>query len=112
MYELFYKCNFYLELTGEAGYPRKQNTSCRKTHYSCDQCEYIAKQSNALKVHKERKHLGIRYPCDRCDFDAKSVYNLKRHKETKHGDKLGDSKRKAYPCNVCEYLCCKNSLCP
>ena len=37
-----------------------------------------------MKYHKEKMHEGMIYQCDQCDFIAGFSEALKRHKENKH----------------------------
>ena len=33
--------------------------------------------ANALKIHVENRHKGVRYPCSKCDYTATTASNLK-----------------------------------
>ena len=47
----------------------KDNSSNSKqlpVTYSCNQCEYKAKQKQQLKVHIESNHGNVTYSCDQC----------------------------------------------
>ena len=54
--------------------------------YSCDQCDYKARQKGSLKTHIESVHGGVRYPCEKCNYQATKKINRKTHIESVHGD--------------------------
>ena len=64
--------------------------------YSCDKCEYQAKQSGHLKAHIMGKHEGIKFKCEECDLQFSSKRNLQRHQHLKHEGKI-------YRCKECSF---------
>ena len=36
----------------------------------CDSCYFKLSDKQALKVHKESKHFGIKYDCDQCEYKS------------------------------------------
>ena len=47
----------------------------KKGKFSCDHCDYVAKQKSVLMEHKASKHDRIRHPCDQCVYAATSKTN-------------------------------------
>ena len=64
--------------------------------FSCDVCDYVAKQKSVLLEHKATQHEGIKHPCDQCEYAANSKTNLAKHKAAQH-------EGIRYPCDKCEY---------
>merc|ERR1712086_33475 len=55
-----------------------------KRKFGCDECDYRATQSGALKVHVLAKHKGIRFPCQTCEYKGTTKGNTKMHMRNKH----------------------------
>ena len=93
-------------------------SSHEATTHVCDQCDFIAKTSITLKIHKQgihdkceytnaRKklvkyhkeaiHEGVRHKCSKCQFEAKWRVGLRTHFKAKHGGV-------EYNCDECEYI--------
>ena len=53
--------------------------------YPCDKCEYAATLARYLKIHIERKHVGVRYPCNKCEYMELRGNGLKQHIKRMHG---------------------------
>ena len=47
--------------------------------YKCNECEYKAYSSTALRFHNDTVHRGVCYPCDECDYKATQKSMLKQH---------------------------------
>jgi len=47
----------------------------KKRKFSCDHCDYVAKQKSVLLEHKASHHDRIRHPCDQCVYAATSKTN-------------------------------------
>ena len=52
--------------------------------YSCEYCEYKAKENRSLKLHIKTKHEGLTYHCEMCDYKAAYSSQVKSHKLDKH----------------------------
>ena len=53
--------------------------------YSCDQCDYWAKQFGCLERHINLVHLNIKnYNCGQCDYRATHLGDLKKHVKSVH----------------------------
>ena len=52
--------------------------------YSCEYCEYKAKENRSLKLHIKTKHEGLTYHCEMCDYEAAYSSQVKSHKLDKH----------------------------
>merc|ERR1712129_106284 len=55
-----------------------------KRKFGCNECDYRATQSGALKVHVMAKHKGIRFPCQTCDYKGTTKGNTRMHMKNKH----------------------------
>ena len=87
---------------GDGMAPKLQMKS--KRNYDCDLCDYKGGGKNALRLHKNSKHLGIRHNCDQCEYSTTQKPILEAHKRRVH---LGIT----YPCSFCGLKCAnKNSL--
>ena len=65
--------------------------------YYCDQCKYVATESNSLKRHTGSVHAAIIYLCEQCDYEANDVKTLRVTNESRHeGIK--------YPCDQCKHV--------
>merc|ERR1712126_319074 len=81
------------ECHGGVGLEKIENKPKRR--YDCDLCDYKGTGKNALRLHKNSKHFGIRFNCDLCDFTSTQKGLLKRHTDRVH---LGIK----FPCKFCE----------
>jgi hypothetical protein len=56
------------------------------SYSKCVNCDYKANTSQALKVHDDAIHKGVRYPCGQCDYKATQKSSLNRHmkRHTQH----------------------------
>ena len=52
--------------------------------YSCDQCDYKAKEKGHLKTHNKTVHKNVGYSCNQCEYKTKEKVHLKTHNETVH----------------------------
>merc|ERR1719186_2340096 len=50
----------------------------------CSLCDFQAKKSYKVKLHKEVKHEGIKHSCNQCDFTATYKDGLKTHIKAVH----------------------------
>ena len=78
-----------------------QSALHRETHkvdgqFSCDLCDYRAKNTHHVKWHKDAIHKGVVYECntDGCQYKSRWPSDLKTHKENIH-EKI------RHTCNIC-----------
>ena len=57
-----------------------------ETLYKCDQCGIPFKGSHALKLHKEKTHMGVTFHCNICGKDLADPRGLKRHMTKLHNE--------------------------
>ena len=79
-----YPCDQY-EYAATTSYALKtHNQSLSEgVRYPCDQCEYAGTQFSALKP-KQNKHVGARYPCAQCEYASVQLSGLRNHKQSRH----------------------------
>ena len=63
----------------------------------CEMCDYKAKITKLLILHRESKHEGVRYGCDICNFKTIQKGFLNVHKQEQH-------EGKRYDCTSCDYI--------
>ena len=62
-------------------------------------CEYSAKRSDQLSIHKKSIHFHEKYPCEICDFQASSKAYLNQHVQRIH-QVIG---KKKLDCTLCSH---------
>jgi len=54
--------------------------------FSCEKCDYRARNRGDMKKHVLAIHEGVRYPCDQCSYRATQQGHLKMHKKRQHNN--------------------------
>ena len=47
--------------------------------FSCNQCNYKARQKGHLLRHRKSMHEGVKFSCDQCNYDATKKNSLLTH---------------------------------
>ena len=89
---------------GEVNFPKPAKKPTR--NYDCDMCDHRANGKNALRLHRETKHLGIRYNCEfeDCDYQAVTRGLLKVHVDRIH-------LKIKFPCKFCDFVAANRNSC-
>ena len=74
----------------------------------CTKCDFMASSKRTLKLHDEKKHLGVTYICSECNHPASSKWNLEKHFEAKHVEMKHSKVR--HRCDVCGYEACSKQM--
>jgi len=73
-----------IKLAQKARRPQAARNGPKKAH-PCDQCESSFDKANALKIHINAKHLGLKpFKCTQCDEAFGTSSDLKRHIKSAH----------------------------
>ena len=92
--------------------------------FHCDQCDYVTHLKSSIRIHKLKKHEGLRHKCDACEYEAPYLGDLTRHKKGRHQGfrfycdqcdykavqeanlrihQQGTHEGKTYSCDLCDY---------